>query len=213
VSSTVSNEMTLGSPQSILLLCGRPSGVTSRRWTTCSVWRRSTNAVKRSRLMRPIGSTNAFTLAGAMGRRGSRDMVARRSFPLLASAANSTTAQRQKSCGHVEARWDQWLSQRIQRSRPLFSVALAGCSWARRYTVADCRNVAEALLVWRVRAPRSRHEIVDVASSSSWLLLGFVSGRQWSHKQGQPGLSNGTVRDWPAASPPSWRCWPPEIGQ
>jgi hypothetical protein len=50
------------------------------------------------------------------------------------------------------------------------------------------------------------HEIVDVASSSRCLLSGFVSGqRQWSHKQGRPGLSNGVVRDWPAAAPPFWR--------
>lgn len=43
-----------------------------RRWTKLS---------KRSRLMRPMGNTKAFTLAGAVGMRGSGVIIAAQSFP------------------------------------------------------------------------------------------------------------------------------------
>lgn len=63
-----------------MLLFGRPSGVTSRRWTTCSLFSLSTKSVKRSFLMRPMGTTNALILAGAMGKRGSKLILAPKSF-------------------------------------------------------------------------------------------------------------------------------------
>lgn len=43
----------------------------------CSSLRRLTKAVKRSRLMWPMGSTSTFILAGAMGMKGSRVMMAK----------------------------------------------------------------------------------------------------------------------------------------
>ena len=46
-----------------------------------SALRRATKAVRRSRVMWPMGSTRALTLAGATGRRGSTVILARRSCP------------------------------------------------------------------------------------------------------------------------------------
>ncbi|KAL1835805.1 hypothetical protein VTK73DRAFT_5406 [Phialemonium thermophilum] len=55
-----------------ILLLGLLLGVTSRRWTTCSLCSRSTKASKRLFLLRPMGSTSALTRAGATGDRGSK---------------------------------------------------------------------------------------------------------------------------------------------
>lgn len=57
------------------LLFGRASAVMSLSCTTCSSCSRSTNELKRSRLIGPRGSTRARTLAGAMGDSESRLMV------------------------------------------------------------------------------------------------------------------------------------------
>jgi hypothetical protein len=61
-----------GCPCGVVLRFGRPSAVTSLRWTTCSLCNRSTKEANLSALLWPTGRSSAFTLAGAMGSRGSR---------------------------------------------------------------------------------------------------------------------------------------------
>lgn len=63
-----------------MLLFGRLSGVMSRRWTTCSLFNLSTKVENRSFLICPMGTTNALILAGAMGKRGSKLILAFESF-------------------------------------------------------------------------------------------------------------------------------------
>lgn len=58
------------------LLLGRLSGLISPRRTTFSGFTLSMNEANRSLFMRPSGSTSTFTLAGAVGDRGSKTMLA-----------------------------------------------------------------------------------------------------------------------------------------
>lgn len=58
-----------------VLRFGRPSAVTSLRWTTCSSCRRSTKVEKRPPRIWPSGRTRARTRAGAMGDKESKLIV------------------------------------------------------------------------------------------------------------------------------------------
>lgn len=63
-------------PASYLLLLGRPSALMSRSWTTCSACSLSANVANLAALIFPRGSSSAFTLAGAMGSKGSKLILA-----------------------------------------------------------------------------------------------------------------------------------------
>ncbi len=65
--------------------------------------------VKRSRLIWPMGSTSAFTLAGAMGRRGSWDVIASPSFPRhVYGSSRSSVALQVEEVDMFEVKMWRW---------------------------------------------------------------------------------------------------------
>lgn len=79
-----------------LLLLGRPSALMSLSWTTCSDCSLSANDANLVALILPRGSSSAFTLAGAMGSKGSKLILASR-------VAQASSGGRSQGCPYRQA--------------------------------------------------------------------------------------------------------------